>query len=93
MPAKLRTQSGLRDVARISDISVHGCSLVPKGIVLSPDARLLIRPEGMEGLTGVVRWWDGHRAGMEFDSPLYEPVVEHLAKRYGNGASIPITVY
>ena len=92
MPAKFRTQSGLRGEARISNISAQGCCMTPKAVLLHVDARVVIRPVGMEGLTGVVRWTDGHRAGVEFDSPLYEPVVDHLAECYGDGALIEFAV-
>ena len=93
MPAKMRTQSGLRGEARIADISIQGCCMTPKAILLYTDARVVIRPVGMEGLSGVVRWTDGNRAGVEFDAPLYEPVVDHLSERYGDGAEIEFTVY
>lgn len=39
----------------------------------------MIRPQGMEILTGVVRWMRGGVAGVEFDRPIYGPVLDHLA--------------
>ena len=44
----------------------------------------MLRPERMEGLCGTVRWVSGHEAGIEFDRPLYAPVVEHLHRLYAD---------
>lgn len=80
LAAICRTQNGLRDNARIFDISAQGCSLETRALALRTGMRVIIRPQGLEGLTGVVRWIEGHLAGIEFDSPLYEPVVDHLGR-------------
>ncbi|MND00939.1 hypothetical protein D3C83_197310 [compost metagenome] len=50
----------------------------------------MIRPEGLEGLTGTVRWILGERAGVEFDQPIYGPVADHLAERHR--ASKPVSL-
>jgi hypothetical protein len=81
LAAQSRTSSGMRDTAEISDISPEGCCITTDSLFIKVGARLMIRPEGMEGLTGTVRWIDGFRAGIEFDEALYAPVVEHLAAR------------
>lgn len=39
----------------------------------------MVRPQGMEILTGVIRWISGEVAGIEFDRPLYGPIIDHLA--------------
>jgi hypothetical protein len=80
LAATCRTPTGWRDSAQISDISPHGCRLSTSTLVLRVDMRIVIRPQGLEGVTGVVRWFDGLAAGMEFDTPLYEPVVDHLSR-------------
>ena len=51
---------------------------------------MVIRPEGMEGLTGVVRWINGNQAGVEFDNPLYAPIVDHLSAQYADGKEIEV---
>ena len=83
MAAQCRTQSGLRDRGRISDISPEGCCISTESLLFKVGTRVMIKPEGMEGLTGVVRWIVGDRAGVEFDGPLYGPVFEHLALQHG----------
>lgn len=79
MAVQCRTQSGLRDSGEISDISAEGCCLRMRGIYFRVGTRLIVRPAGMEGLSGVVRWVRGDLAGVEFDRPIYGPVFEHLA--------------
>jgi len=46
---------------------------------------------GTEQRLRIIRWIDGHKAGVEFDSPLYVPVVEHLAQRCGADCPVPIS--
>lgn len=91
MAAQCRTQSGLRDRGQISNISAEGCCVSTDRLYLQAGARIVIRPEGMEGLTGVVRWVDGNRAGVEFDAPLYAPIVDHLAAQYSDGKLVPLS--
>lgn len=83
MAVQCRTQTGLRDSGQISNISPEGCCVQICGLAFRLGSRVLLRPEGMEGLTGVVRWIAGDAAGVEFDQPLYGPVVEHLIRRHG----------
>jgi hypothetical protein len=90
MATRCRTQSGLRDEAQISDISPQGCRLTTHSLAFSPGTRVVIRPQGLEGITGVVRWTEGYSAGVEFDAPLYEPVVDHLSQLHA--AKEPVTV-
>lgn len=91
MPAHCRTVSGLRDNGRISNLSREGCCVTTNGIFVKVGARVVIRPEGMEGLAGVVRWIDGNTAGIEFDAPLYEPVVDHLCALFSDGRQITVS--
>jgi hypothetical protein len=39
---------------------------------------VVVRPEGLEGLCGVIRWVKAHSAGIEFERALYPAVVDHL---------------
>ena len=83
MAARCRSSTGLKDEGWLDDISAQGCCLVTKTIQFRVDARIIIRPQGLEGVTGVVRWIRGDRAGIEFDSPLYGPIIEHLWQQHG----------
>lgn len=93
LSAQCRTQSGLRDQGSISDISPEGCCVTTNSLFFRVGTRVVIRPEGMEGLTGTVRWIAGERAGVEFDNPIYAPVVDHLAERYCAGKPVSLETY
>jgi hypothetical protein len=91
MPAVCRTASGLRDECHIADISSKGCCIATRKLFVRIGARVTVRPQGIEGLTGIVRWVSGNLVGIEFDAPLYEPVVDHLTELYADGATIAIS--
>jgi len=89
LPAQCRTLAGVRTGGQIADISQDGCSIVidhaPFGVV----ARLIVRPEGMDALTGVVRWIRGREAGVEFDRKLYPATLDRIV---ATGRSGPAAV-
>ena len=62
-----------------------------KRLLVRIGARVTIRPLGIEGLTGVVRWIRGNLVGVEFDTPLYEPVVDHLTRLHTVGATVSVS--
>lgn len=79
MPVQCRTHSGVRGMGEISNISTEGCCVRPNSLRFRVGSRVMIRPPGMEVLTGVVRWISsGGLAGVEFDRPIYGPVLDHL---------------
>ena len=93
LSAQCRTQGGIRGTASITDISPQGCCVTSPTVILKAGLRVMIKPENLEGLTGIVRWAEGKRAGIEFDTPIYPPVVEHLVQRHGGGAPVGINAY
>ena len=52
------------------------------GLFLRVGARLIVRPNGLEPFSGVVRWISGDFAGIEFDRPMYGPVIDYLALQH-----------
>jgi hypothetical protein len=88
MAARCRSATGLSDEGWLEDISAEGCCLVSRAIAFRVGSRIVIRPEGLEGITGVVRWTSATRAGIEFDSPLYGPTVEHLWAMFGDQQTV-----
>lgn len=93
LAATCRTQSGLRDSAHISDISRYGCRLWTSTLAVRLGTRIVIRPQGLEGMGGIVRWIDGQYAGIEFESPLYEPVVDHLSRLHAAGGTVGVCTH
>ena len=72
--------SGDQVIVVLSDISVKGCRITVSGIPLTPNQNVVLRPDGLEHLTGTVRWAMGCFAGIEFDLPLDSSVVEYLCR-------------
>ena len=90
LAAKCRTTSGMSDDAYLSDLSAHGCCITTRGLLFRLGSRVTIKPQGLEGISGVIRWIAGNRAGVEFEQPLYGPVVEHLTVTHPHGTPIGI---
>ena len=78
LSARCRTRSGFVDQGRISNLSAEGCRFESLALTLNEGDLVVVRPEGLEGLCGRVRWVSRHTAGIEFERPLYGPVLEHL---------------
>lgn len=87
MPASCRSANGLRDEGWIEDISAQGCCFVTRTTCFKVGTYVILRPGGLEGITGVVRWVHANRCGVEFSSPLYGAVLDHLCRQFGEGAS------
>ena len=75
---------------KIFDISPEGCCVSTDSLFFKVGNRVVIRPEGLEGLTGVVRWISNDKAGVEFDTPVYGPVIDHLAARHSAGIPVDL---
>lgn len=93
MAATCRTQSGMRDNGYISDISQYGCRLTTSTLAVRIGMRIVIRPQGLEGVSGTVRWIEGQHSGIEFDAPLYGPVVDHLGRTHAANQPVAISSY
>lgn len=63
------------------DLSSTGCRIETSGFSLAPAQRVVVRPEGLEGLCATVVWAENDWAGLVFDIALYQPVVDHLCAR------------
>lgn len=82
LPARCRTLNGFVDNVVIRDLSPEGCRIMSFALSVRVGANVVIRPKGLESLCGTVRWVSGHDAGIEFERPLYAPVVDHLHRQY-----------
>jgi hypothetical protein len=90
LPALCRVGS-LRDEGFISDISPGGCCITTKRLMVSIGSRVTVKPKGLEGITGVVRWIRGRQVGVQFDTALYEPVIEHLGQLHAAGETVSLS--
>ena len=84
LPARCRTLNGFIDDVVIRDLSPEGCRIKSFALSVKVGSQVVLRPQNLEGLCGIVRWISGHEAGIEFERPLYAPVVEHLHRSYAN---------
>lgn len=82
MPARCRMLSGYAEEVVIRDVSAEGCRIMGFALHVRPGSKVVVRPDGMEGLCGTVRWSGGQEAGVEFDRPLYPAVAEHMHRTF-----------
>jgi hypothetical protein len=82
IPARCRTRSGFADRLMIRDLSSRGCRVESLAITLHAGDLVVVTPAMLEGQCGTVRWVQGNTAGIEFATPLYGPVVEHLHRQF-----------
>ena len=82
IPARCRTRSGFADRLMIRDLSRLGCRVESLAITLHAGDLVVVTPAMLEGQCGTVRWVAGNEAGIEFATPLYGPVVEHLHRHF-----------
>ena len=82
IPARCRTRSGFAHRLVIRDISADGCRVDSMAITVHVGDPVVVTPASLEGLCGTVRWVSGNSAGIEFATPLYGPVVDHLAREF-----------
>jgi hypothetical protein len=64
--------------AIISDLTTDGCGIATTRSFHDTATLVYVRPERLEGIFGKVRWIIGGRFGIEFDTPIYAPVIDHL---------------
>lgn len=83
MPGVTRDSKALRRSVAITDLSAHGCRiLLANGEIEDNVTSLFIHLDNLSPQRAYVRWRDQRRAGLEFEKPLYQPVVDHLLAKW-----------
>ncbi len=77
--ANCRTMHSRKNVS-LWDLSSHGCRVLLSGMDLRVGQMIVLKTEGLEALSGTVRWCGNEFAGVEFDHPLHPSVVGHLCQ-------------
>ena len=77
--ANCRTLHTRKNVS-LWDLSSHGCRVFLAGMDLKIGQRIVLKTEGLEALSGILRWCNGEFGGVEFDYPLHPSVVDHLCR-------------
>lgn len=75
-----RNSSGIMPDVWLADLAISGCQVIVRNGALEVGQRVVVRPDGLEGLPGVVRWVEAYRAGIEFGTPLHPSVMQHLLR-------------
>lgn len=78
--ATCRTATGRSGQVVITDLSAYGCCVFRSAVAMSEGLRIMLKPEGLGPIAGIVRWSARGDAGIEFENPLYGPVAEHLQR-------------
>lgn len=81
MDAQCRV-AGAAGKVSIVDLTAEGCCIALRGLHLRAGQAVRIIPDSFQPLPGTVRWVAPGFAGIEFDSPLYGPVADHLQKTF-----------
>ena len=89
LPARCRSRSGFVNHVVITNLSAEGCRIESHGLTVGEEDLVTLRPEGLEGLVGEIRWRRNHKAGIRFVQPLYAPVVDHLVQAHAQFAERP----
>ena len=82
MPGRVRHNITRRANVAIADLSAHGCRIEAAEAEVAIGSPVFVRLDGLAPLRATVRWQDGAIAGLEFDHPLYIPVLDHLLKQW-----------
>lgn len=77
--AECRSRSTRLNV-EVLDLSAVGCMIAVCGWTFRQNERTFVRLPGLRFLPATVLWADEESAGLQFDEPLYEPVLAHLLR-------------
>ena len=76
--ARCRFQTGSTADLEVLDLSFGGCMVDRKRTMADPGMRVLVKLPGLAFQPGEVVWVDEGNAGIAFEQPLHEAVLEHL---------------
>jgi hypothetical protein len=77
----------------LADISRTGCRVVGVLDNIDPGQLIILRPEGLGEMGAAVIWHEGDKAGLEFDFPLRQEIVDCLSRIYPpDGEKLPADV-
>jgi hypothetical protein len=77
--AVIRT-NGIKAPAQILDLTCTGCLIICETASMKAGSRLTIKISVLDYLSAVVRWAEGHKAGIEFLYGLDQAVVDHIKR-------------
>lgn len=75
---RYRTGSGLAKDVDILDLSESGCRFYDRFGRMLPGTEISLRIGPIGPVVAVVRWCSQQVVGVQFETPLYGPVFEHI---------------
>jgi len=78
---RIHTGIGVREVT-ILDLSEHGCRFHDRFCSLRSDMPVSVRIGPVGPVRATVKWRQGEYVGIQFDSPLYPSVLEHIRSHF-----------
>lgn len=78
MPGAIRHNVTCRTPVSISDLSARGCRVWTTDDSIGVGSCVFVRLNDLAPLRATARWRRGASVGLEFDQPLYIPVLDHL---------------
>lgn len=80
---RYRTGSGVPKDVSVLDISECGCRFFDKFGNLLPGAQITIRIGPIGPIAATVKWAERQVVGVEFENPIYGPVLDHIRNQLG----------
>jgi len=78
---KCRAKSGSASELEVLDLSAGGCMVEYRGWSAKPGERVLATLPGLAAQPGQLVWVEDGKAGIAFEQPLYDAVLDLLQKR------------
>jgi hypothetical protein len=80
--SRLRSRTGRVNEVNVIDLSLAGCLIEKQALVIYLEDRILLKLPGLRYLPAHVAWIEDRHAGLVFEEPLYEPVLNHVVKSF-----------
>jgi hypothetical protein len=79
--ARCRSRTGLIVELEVLDISPFGFMVDRRTWSVRQDERILVKFPELAFLPATVLWVEDDKAGLVFERPLYEPVLDHMMRQ------------
>ena len=76
--ATIRFSTGGAQELEVLDLSHGGCMIDRRRAMAEPGSRVLVKLPGLAYQPGEVVWVEDAHAGIAFEQPLHEAVLDHL---------------
>ncbi len=80
---KVRARTGGSVDLEVLDVSAGGCMVDFRGSAARPGERVLVTLPGLSALPAELVWAEDGRAGIAFEAPLHETVLDRLRSLLG----------